>query len=51
MPSTNDNVNPTLVGMPNVSAVNQESTEVSNSTTLEQKPKNNNVILFVIIFL
>ena len=49
MPSANDNVNPTLVGMPNVSAVNQESTEVSNSTTLEQKPKNNNVVLFVII--
>ena len=49
MPSTNDSVNPTLVGTPNVSAVNQESTEVSNSTTLEQKPKNNNVVLFVII--
>lgn len=49
MPSTNESVNPTLVGTPNVSTVNQESTEVSNSTTLEQKPKNNNVILFVII--
>lgn len=49
MPSANDNVNPTLVGTPNVSTVNQESTAVSNSTTLEQKPKNNNVILFVII--
>ena len=49
MPSTNDSVNPTLVGTPNVSTVNQESTEVSNSTTLEQKPKNNNVVLFVII--
>lgn len=49
MPSTNESVNPTLVGTPNVSTVNQESAEVSNSTTLEQKPKNNNVILFVII--
>lgn len=49
MPSTNESVNPTLVGTPNVSTVNQESTEVSNSTTLEQKPKNNNVVLFVII--
>ena len=49
MPSTNDSVKPTLVGTPNVSTVNQESTEVSNSTTLEQKPKNNNVVLFVII--
>lgn len=49
MPSTNESVNPTLVSTPNVSTVNQESTEVSNSTTLEQKPKNNNVILFVII--
>ena len=49
MPSANDNVNPTLVGTPNVSTVNQESTAVSNSTTLEQKPKNNNVVLFVII--
>ena len=49
MPSTNESVNPTLVGTPNVSTVNQDSAEVSNSTTLEQKPKNNNVILFVII--
>lgn len=49
MPSTNESVNPTLVSTPNVSTVNQESTEVSNSTTLEQKSKNNNVILFVII--
>lgn len=49
MPSTNESVNPTLVGTPNVSTVNQESAEVSNSTTLEQKPKNNNVVLFVII--
>ena len=50
LPNDNSNsVNPTLVGTPNVSTVNQESTAVSNSTTLEQKPKNNNVILFVII--
>lgn len=49
MPSINESVNPTLVSTPNVSTVNQESTEVSNSTTLEQKSKNNNVILFVII--